>query len=152
MGLLTQDIPLAIELAEEPVRKRMYDFPRHLRRRQVPLRDIGGMNRFVDQHVIPGLVPRRARAGDLLVPLVGPLKTRIDIERAGVRAMQALIAQAFIHQMGDSTFPYIGVKFVVTSGGERRFWKVRLIAIGKRSIARNLGCNSVYIYVTRLYG
>ena len=73
-------IPLAIEFAKQPVGKRVHDSLRDFRGCQVPLGDIGRMGRLIHQYVIPRLVPRGPRARDLLVPFLGPLKGRIDIE------------------------------------------------------------------------
>jgi hypothetical protein len=102
MSLLAQSVPLAIEFTKEPVGKRMDDFPRHLGGRQILLRDIGRMDRFIHQHVIPGFVPRGAGARDLLVPFIGPLKGRIDIENN-----PDIVEQPVVNDLPDLEFGFV---------------------------------------------
>jgi hypothetical protein len=58
----------------------MFDWESAVVRVQVPLRDVGRVGTALRQHVIPRLVARRFRAGDVFVPFVAALKRRIDVE------------------------------------------------------------------------
>ena len=102
MSLLPQFIPFAVELTKQPVGKRVHDLLRDFRGRQVLLGDIGRMNRFIHQYVIPRFVPRGARARDLLVPRLGPLKSRIDIEND-----PDVIKQPVLNNFSDLEFCFV---------------------------------------------
>ena len=80
IGPLTYFVALSVELAEQAIDERVRDFAGFFLGLQVLLSDIGGVIRFIHQHVIPRFIFRGARAGDLFVPFIRPLKGRIDIE------------------------------------------------------------------------
>ena len=58
--------------------------------------NVGRMITTVDQHMVPGLIPGRARSGNRLVPLFGTLKCLIDIDDDAT-----IVEQAMVYQIAD---------------------------------------------------
>ena len=77
---LSRSIPLAIELAKQPIGQWVHNSLWLGGRFQVLLGNISCRGCFIHQHMIPGLVLWRPRARDLLVPFFRSVKYRVNIE------------------------------------------------------------------------
>ena len=63
---------------------------------EITFGDVGHVVCLVDEHVIPGLVLGRSRAGNGLVPLIRPLEGGIDI-----KYHTAIVEPSVVHELSD---------------------------------------------------
>jgi len=96
LGSLVLALLVAIE---EGIEQWVPDWLAGLIESQVSFCHVGGGGGSVDEHVVPGLIPRGSRAGDLFIPLVAALEGGIDI---GDDA--AIVESAVVNDLADTEF------------------------------------------------